>query len=290
MRFATLIAILALQIGTSAQRHFVENLGQWPAQTHHKVSVEGGALFLENDRFTFNLIDRGLYLGLHGTPEMNNPVPIDIMGHAYQQMFLSTNPNVKISGNNPQATTYNFFIGQDESKWSGGCRSLNEVYYHDLYPNIDLKVYANEFYVKYDFIVQPGTDPSSIQWSYNGDVTPTIDHGQISLSHSHGYVFEQRPIAWETIDGQRLRVSCSYHLERGVFSFQFEEGYIPKGILTIDPELIFSTYSGSTADNFGYTATYDSDGFLYSGSSAFCDGRPPRRPTVRNLPARFPRG
>ena len=110
VRFATLIAILVLQIGTSAQRHFVENLGQWPAQAHHKVSVEGGAMFLENDRFTFNLIDRGLYLELHGTPEMNSPVPVDIKGHAYQQMFLSTNANVKISGNKPQVTTYNFFL------------------------------------------------------------------------------------------------------------------------------------------------------------------------------------
>src|SRR5690606_18802547 len=31
--------------------------------------------------------------------------------------------------------------------------------------------------------------------------------------------------------------------------------------LIIDPELSFSTYSGSTADNFGFTATFDQEGF-----------------------------
>ena len=36
----------------------------------------------------------------------------------------------------------------------------------------------------------------------------------------------------------------------------------------IDPELIFSTYSGSTVDNFGFTASYDDEGNLYSGGIA----------------------
>ncbi|MDP4586779.1 MAG: hypothetical protein NWS86_01250, partial [Flavobacteriales bacterium] len=44
--------------------------------------------------------------------------------------------------------------------------------------------------------------------------------------------------------------------------------------LIIDPELIFSTYSGSFSDNFGFTATFDNDGHLYSGSSAFGNGYP----------------
>ena len=36
--------------------------------------------------------------------------------------------------------------------------------------------------------------------------------------------------------------------------------------LIIDPALIFSTYSGSTADNWGFTSTYDAYGNLYAGS------------------------
>src|SRR5690606_21696571 len=44
--------------------------------------------------------------------------------------------------------------------------------------------------------------------------------------------------------------------------------------LIIDPTLIFSTYSGSFADNFGFTATYDSKGYLYSGGNVFALGYP----------------
>ena len=52
-------------------------------------------------------------------------------------------------------------------------------------------------------------------------------------------------------------------------SFDFPYGYDKSNDLIIDPTLIFSTYSGSISDNFGYTATYDNDGYLYSGSTAF---------------------
>jgi hypothetical protein len=41
----------------------------------------------------------------------------------------------------------------------------------------------------------------------------------------------------------------------------------------IDPTVVFSSYSGSTADNWGYTATYDSHGNLYGGGEvAFSSG------------------
>ena len=44
--------------------------------------------------------------------------------------------------------------------------------------------------------------------------------------------------------------------------------------MVIDPTVVFSTYSGSTADNWGYTATYDSHGNLYGGGIAFDIGYP----------------
>ncbi|MBL8156787.1 MAG: hypothetical protein JNM70_21600, partial [Anaerolineae bacterium] len=44
--------------------------------------------------------------------------------------------------------------------------------------------------------------------------------------------------------------------------------------LVIDPVVVFSTYSGSNADNFGSTATYDESGHLYGGGSTFGVGYP----------------
>ena len=42
--------------------------------------------------------------------------------------------------------------------------------------------------------------------------------------------------------------------------------------LIIDPTEIFFSYSGSTADNWGFTATYGTDGSLYGGGIVFGNG------------------
>ncbi|UOQ65813.1 gliding motility-associated C-terminal domain-containing protein [Hymenobacter volaticus] len=44
--------------------------------------------------------------------------------------------------------------------------------------------------------------------------------------------------------------------------------------LTIDPTVIFSSYTGATSDNWGFTATYDAQGNMYSGGIVFGAGYP----------------
>ena len=57
-------------------------------------------------------------------------------------------------------------------------------------------------------------------------------------------------------------------------SFAFPNGYDKTEKLIIDPTLIFSTPTGSTASNFGFTATYDATGNAYGGGNVFGAGYP----------------
>ena len=52
------------------------------------------------------------------------------------------------------------------------------------------------------------------------------------------------------------------------------DGYDRSIPLVIDPVLTFATYSGSMADNFGFTASYDAGGHLYGGGIVFSTGYP----------------
>ena len=56
--------------------------------------------------------------------------------------------------------------------------------------------------------------------------------------------------------------------------FIFPDGYDSSQELIIDPVIIFSTVVGSTADNWGFTATYDVLGNLYAAGIAFGSGYP----------------
>ena len=55
-------------------------------------------------------------------------------------------------------------------------------------------------------------------------------------------------------------------------NFVFPEGYNKAIPLVIDPMLIFASYSGSSVDNWGFTATFDENGSLYAGGVAFGPG------------------
>ncbi|NNC82239.1 MAG: T9SS type B sorting domain-containing protein, partial [Flavobacteriales bacterium] len=77
----------------------------------------------------------------------------------------------------------------------------------------------------------------------------------------------------DTQDGSRATISGDYRLRGNTLSYRIGT-YDASQELIIDPTLIFSSYSGSTANNFGYTATFDQAGFLYSGSSVFANGYP----------------
>ena len=59
-------------------------------------------------------------------------------------------------------------------------------------------------------------------------------------------------------------IHCDFALRGHCIAYDFPEGYDPCYELIIDPLLIFSTYSGSTADNWGCTATPGENGRLYS--------------------------
>ena len=84
---------------------------------------------------------------------------------------------------------------------------------------------------------------------------------------------EKIPFSYQLINGDTIAVSCSYVERKSGLGFEIDN-YNPNYPLVIDPQMIFSTYSGSFSDNFGFTATYDNQGFLYGGGNAYGSNYP----------------
>ncbi len=257
------------------QNRFIENGGQWNTKVAFRSDIPGGKFYIEPDRFTFDLYDvettEAVFSAHAGNPKPENP-PNTLRCHAYQMVFQGANVRALPKGNKPFATDYSFFIGSDSSKWAGHLNAFTEVNYTDLYPGIDLRVYSISA-LKYDFIIKPGADPNQINIEYKG-VKPKINKiGELEIKTSVGDVLESKPFAYQIMNGLKQKVECAYTLLGNELQFELGE-YDRSKKLIIDPELIFSTFSGSFADNFGYTATYDAEGHLYSGSTAFGNGYP----------------
>ena len=253
------------------QNGFIPNLGQWPQQVEYRMAIPNGAVFLEKNAITYALYNGEQVAALHGKShdhqgeETNHPALID--HHALRMHFLG-NHMVEPQAVHPGATKFNYYHGNDRHKWASGLSAYQEVLYNDFYDHTNLRVYSNEQGLKYDFIVRSGGNPSAIAFEYQGADQIGMKNGNLILKTSLGEIVEMAPVAWQIIDGNKNFVPCSFQLENGIVRFQ-TENYNPDHELVIDPQIVFATYSGSSDDNWGFTATYDNGGNGYSGGIAF---------------------
>lgn len=261
---------------------FRENKGQFDSKVlfHNKLHL--GDMFLEKDRFTFNLFEPAQLDEFdrrrHGefSDEFHNGH--DVLEkwnmHAYSMIFKGHNTDVNITGKDALQGSVNYMLGNDKSRWASEVRSYRLVNYSNLYNHIDMEVYAAFQNLKYDFIVHPGGNPGHIEIDYQGVDGLILEQGSLVIQLSNGSVKELKPISYQVIDGARVEIKTEFAVEGNIVKFQFPEGYDQSKKLIIDPTWVFSTLTGSSADNWGYTATYDEQGNLYAGSIVFGIGYP----------------
>ncbi|MGI6320746.1 MAG: PKD domain-containing protein [Bacteroidales bacterium] len=258
---------------------FIENKGQWDKNINFKSEVRGGAIFLENDCYTvvvedISAINKLMEYKFNGElPENKENLNTIINCHSYKVFFENCNPSPKVKSFYPSFDYKNYYLGDDRSRWTSEVRSYGKVKYEELWNGIDLFVYSSDNKFKYDFVVAPDADVNQISLRYSGVDKISLSKGDLLISTSVGSIVEMKPYAYQIVHGEQKEVDCKFQLKNNILSFVLGK-YDQSLELIIDPVLIFSTYTGSLADNWGYTATYDKNGFLYAGGSVFNVGYP----------------
>ncbi len=255
---------------------FTVNKNQWDKKILYRAQLDGGVLFLQSNCFTYNFYDKET---LHDNHVSNNTKNLstrnkEIRSHAFRMNFANSSKTVTTSATHVTPDYNNYFIGNDKNKWAGNVNSFREINYKALYDGIDMQIEGLQNSIKYNFIVAPLANPNDIQLMYEGLENITIEKGALKLTTSVNEMQEQRPFAYQWVGGKRLSVNCEFVLENNIVHFVFPDGYNRAVELIIDPILVFACSSGSTADNFGMTATYDANGNLYSGGTCFDVGFP----------------
>jgi len=251
---------------------FKENKGQWNPKVLFKTNLLDGAMFLEKKGITYHFIDKSYVRESH--TNKNYIFPDSIHGHVVKVNFLGANNNPAIHSSRKAPHYENYFIGNDSSRWASNVRIYNEVLYSEMYPNIDFKIYERETNMKYDFIVKPGGKTKDISIEYEGADRLFVKNDNLYVQTSISDIIENKPFAYQIIEGKKTEVPCFFKVRKNKVKFSFPEGYDKKHSLIIDPFLVFSSYSGSTSDNFGFTATYDTLGHTYAGGIVFGTGYP----------------
>ncbi|TGE12428.1 PKD domain-containing protein [Hymenobacter elongatus] len=249
---------------------FVENRGQWNSRARYMAEVPGGRLFLENQGFTYAFADAQAVAQHHDHAATTDR----LRAHAYSVTFEGGNPAPDFTATEATTDRRNYFLGRDASRWAAGVRAFRQVRYADIYPGISAQLYENQSaHLEYDFLLQAGARPEQIRLRYTGADKLSLQNGQLRVQTSVGTIVEQAPQAWQQNGEKRVPVSCEFVLEHNVVSFRLGR-YNHKQPLVIDPTILFSSFTGSTSDNWGFTATYDQKGNMYSGGIVFGLGYP----------------
>lgn len=253
---------------------FIENKGQWPDDVRFRATVPGGMLFVTNQALVFMLVDEK---ALH--ERGHNKKDVQVKAHSYKVQFIASNPKPSIQYGSASTERYNYYKGSDPEKWKTGCRAFDRVTLKDIYPGIDLELIALEDGYKTNFLVHPGASPLNIKVQYEGVERPKIIDESLHFSTIVADIKEERPVAFQ----QGNNIDCRYHIQDGKVGFTLGK-YNTNQLLVIDPEVVFATYSGSVADNFGFTGTYDprnKDG--YAGGTVFDFNFPVTVGAIQNI-------
>ncbi len=288
--------LLSANAFTQNYIQFIENKGQWDKEIRFKGDMTIGSFALQSTGYRvmlFNKDDLGRMSDLIHPPQEtarqinsneNIEKPSDkgtpsasgnsLRSHVYEMRFLNANKNPLIIPDKPLASYSNYFIGNDSSKWSSNCRTFQAITYKNVYPNIDVRYYTANGVLKYDFIVNPGGDVNNIAMYFDGAESLKVHDGALHIKTSVDEVTEMAPYTYQLSENNRTEIPCSFDVKGNIVRFKLAGNYSKASTLVIDPSVVFSTFTGSTVDNWGYTATYDGKGNFYGGGIVFGTGFP----------------
>ncbi len=265
----TLVFLVSIPAHFHAQISFIQNKGQWPDQVRYKAEIPGGSLWIQSEGIAYELFDSTVFNPNHKP----NALPDSVVTLFFLQELVNANLNMAEEFDDLPGY-FNYYLGADSTKWRSHVKRFQNINFQHVYDGINLRFLAKSKSVKYQFELESNANPNQISWQYHDSLRLEIDtSGNLISHHPLGRIYESKPFAFQSINGHFIEVKCDYVLVGN--RLQFELGtYDTNYPLIIDPEIAFSSFIGSSANNFGFTACDDLNGNLVSGASVFANNYP----------------
>ncbi len=252
----------------SNSHYLVPNRGQWPEEAIARAQIEGADLFITKFGFRIRLWDQKKINETHESRNFENP----LSSFAFDLTFIDgdfSRPVFSDFGHFP----INFLIGNEASRWATNILPAKQVVFKSVYQGIDLKIYFEGEAFKYEFIVHPKANSKLIRWKVSKGVSTKLSGNNLLYKTPLGTFSDIDLDVFTKSEGKQFKVGASYNKFKDQFSFTLDS-YNIDDTLVIDPVLIFGTFSGSTSDNWGFTATSDDLGNGYLGGIVRNSGYP----------------
>lgn len=273
-----LLAQYPIQTSISASNaiRFTENKHQWDDTVRFRADLPSGYLFVYDNALQYSFYDGAALYQYKHPPHLRKKESKEyqknkgIPAHSFVVDFLKANLKPTISPRKATQEIAHYYCGNQPERWAENVRSYEELYYENLYQDIDYRLFSMGERLKYEFLVKPNADARKIQMHIkHASQVRLLPDGTLEIQTTVGNIYEKKPYSYQIINNAKVEVPTEFVLNGEVVSFYFPKGYHRDFPLVIDPELIFSTYSGGRSDNWATTATFDNNGKLYSGGTTY---------------------
>jgi hypothetical protein len=279
---------------TQQRGFFTENKGQWDEEILFVGDTDFGKVAFTKDAIYYQEIQVEEQTNDPIDPEppenefMADPFydrldPIHREPPVYSSNIIELSfvdaENPEIEGLKLLPHYYNYFIGNDSSKWGIECRNFAQVTYTNIWEGIDLTYFFSPEGLKYEYYVHPHAQIEDLRiqvhgagLSHNND-TLRMDTFLGTLKDDHLVVFGQ---------DSNNTITAKFSVEADTFSFTG----IPSDrteTIVIDP-LVYGAFLGGSDNDYAYSITVDTQGCAYI-SGETCSFDFPMDVTVGGLPA-----
>ena len=158
--------------------------------------------------------------------------------------LLNSNPNAQIIAADKQDYYENFYLPNTPQEGITRVNTYKKITYKDIYPHIDMVLYAMASGLKYEFTIYPGGNPDNIQMQWNGleNIRRMIGSTSERAGHTE-YILPLGKIeesGLRTLQGN-IPIKSSFIQKSNRTGFRIAS-YDRTKTLTIDPVLTWGTY------------------------------------------------
>jgi hypothetical protein len=246
------------------KQFFIENKGQWHSDVLFLTRMGGLDVWITKYgvNYTFYQIEK------NPNPKQAEHLPskfendwedATLLGHRVLLKLKNNNAHPSPQGRIKQQGYYNYLIGNDPSKHASNVGLYKEAVVKNVYNGIDLRYYFENGYLRYDFVVHPGADPSQIKFELDGEFKEYLKNNTLCYTTRFGEVQMQDLYVYQQSD--KKQVPAKFTQENGVWQFQLSN-YDKTQPLIIDP-LIYSTYIGGSSEDESKDIAIDATGNAY---------------------------